>query len=160
MAADFNGDGRIDLAVNCHTRHGDHRTLSRISYNDGQRFENPEIQKLPTTGPHLIWAEDVGHLYHRKYRQAYESRAFHWNEPRGSGTIVLKGTTPTGTRLETEVRAAPAADALSKAHWQQVEDGRFALAPEDRVVQYRAIFHSDNGDRYPVLDRVEIGLKK
>ena len=36
----------------------------------------------------------------------------------------------------------------------------FVLRPEDRCLQYRAVFHSDNGDRYPVLDRVEIALRR
>ena len=40
LAADFDGDGRLDLAVACHTRHGDHRTFSRVFYNDGRRFNS------------------------------------------------------------------------------------------------------------------------
>ncbi len=34
----------------------------------------------------------------------------------------------------------------------------FAIRPSDRCTQYRATFISDNGDRYPVLDRVAVGL--
>ena len=37
-------------------------------------------------------------------------------------------------------------------------DGEVALLPGNRLLQYRATFTSDNGDRYPVLDRVEIRL--
>src|SRR5206468_2645265 len=99
MAGDFNGDGRIDLAVNAHTRHGDHRTQSRIFYNDGRRFENPTIQKLPTNGPHLMWAEDVGHIYHRQYRQAFESRIFSWKDKAASGKLTSKAVRPDGTRI-------------------------------------------------------------
>ena len=35
----------------------------------------------------------------------------------------------------------------------------FALDPVDRCLQYRAVFVSDNGDRYPILDRVEIRVQ-
>jgi hypothetical protein len=41
-----------------------------------------------------------------------------------------------------------------------VDGGAFGLRLEDRCLQYRAVFRSDNGDRYPVLDRVEIALRR
>src|SRR5437867_819526 len=50
--------------------------------------------------------------------------------------------------------------APAKRKWEPIDDGRFALRSEDRCLQYRAIFHSDNGDRYPVLDRVAITLRR
>jgi len=159
MAADFNGDGRIDLAVNCHTRHGDHRTKSRVFYNDGARFDNPVIQKLPTNGPHLLWAEDVGHLYHRQYRHAFESRIHEWKEPVSSLKLSSKLTAPEGTRMEFAVRSAADAEQLKSQAWVKLTGDSVAVTKADRVLQYQAIFHSDNGDRYPVLDRVEIQLK-
>lgn len=159
MAGDFNGDGRIDLAVNAHTRHGDHRTQSRIFYNDGKRFENPIIQKLPTNGPHLMWAEDVGHMYHRRYRQAFESRVFSWNNQATSGTLSSKAIRPSGTRIVFSVRSAPDNESLAKRPWSTVTNETFATQPDDRRMQYRVEFHSANGDRYPVLDRVEVKLQ-
>jgi hypothetical protein len=160
MAGDFNGDGRIDLIVNCHTRHGDHRTQSRVFYNDGRRFEDPTIQKLPTSGPHLIWATDVGHIYHRKYQHAFESRVFDWSGKMSGGTLSVKATSPPGTRLEFFVRAAGVKEALARQAWNPVKKNSFGLGPDQRCLQYRAVLHSDNGDRYPVLDKVEITLRK
>ena len=58
------------------------------------------------------------------------------------------------------VRAAPTEDGLNRQEWKKVEKGAFALGHDDRHLQYRAVFHSDNGDRYPILDRVEIGLRR
>ncbi len=159
MAGDFNGDGRIDLAVNAHTRHGDHRTQSRIFYNDGRRFENPTIQKLPTNGPHLIWAEDVGQIYHRRYRQAFESRVLSWKSPATSGKLADKASRPDGTRVVFFVRSAPENESLSKRPWSEVTGGSFAIQPVDRQMQYRVELHSDNGDRYPILDSVDISLQ-
>lgn len=158
MAGDFNGDGRIDLAVNCHTRHGDHRTKSRVFYNDGARFDNPTIQKLPTNGPHLLWAEDVGHIYSRKYQQAFESRIFQWNTQAKSIKLVSKNSLPERTKLEFFVRSAASKDALTKQPWTAISSAALAIDEEHRYLQYRAVFHSDNGDRYPTLDRVELSL--
>lgn len=159
MAGDFNDDGRIDLAVNAHTRHGDHRTQSRIMYNDGMRFENPTIQKLPTNGPHLIWAGDVGHIHHRQYRQAFESRVFTWKEQLASGTLKSKAVRPDGTQIVFSVRSAPRDESLTDHPWSPVKDATFATQPGDRQMQYRVELQSDNGDRYPVLERVEIVLQ-
>lgn len=159
MAGDFNGDGRIDLIVNCHTRHGDHRTQSRVFYNDGRRFENPTIQKLPTNGPHLIWASDVGHIYHRKYQQSFESGVFDWSSKASGGALSPQAKATPGTRLEFFVRAAGTKESLARQAWTAVKNNAFALSPDHRCLQYRAVFHSDNGDRYPVLDKVEITLR-
>ncbi|MDB5390392.1 MAG: hypothetical protein JWM11_6038, partial [Planctomycetaceae bacterium] len=159
MAADFNGDGRIDLAVNCHTRHGDHRTKSKVFYNDGARFDNPTIQKLPTNGPHLMWAEDVGHLYDRKYRQAFESRIFEWSGKAGSATLIAKTTTPEKTSLKFAIRFAPTKAALATQPWTVISSDAVPIKGDARALQYRVEFYSDNGDRYPVLDRVEVALK-
>lgn len=159
VAGDFNGDGRLDLAVACHTRHGDHRIFSRVFYNDGQRFENPKVQKLPTNGTHLMWALDMGHIYDRKFRQRFDSRIFEWKEGAKGGKLAFKSSLPEGTRLTGMVRSAATKDALGKQTWRPVAEGAFTLAAEDRCMQYQAVFHSDNGDRYPVLERVEIGLR-
>ena len=158
MAADFNGDGLIDLAVNSHTRHGDHRTQSKVFYNDGKRFTQPTIQHLPTNGPHLMWATDVGHIYHRQYQHAFTSRVLAWEAPTVSGTIRAKATLPTGTRLELAVRTAESAGALGDQSWIPVHGGEFSIPVEHRRAQYRATLVSDNGDRYPVVSRIEVEL--
>ncbi len=159
MAGDFNGDGRIDLAVNAHTRHGDHRTQSRVFYNDGRRFENPIIQKLPTNGPHLMWAADVGHIYHRQYRQAFESRVFSWENQAVTGRLTFVAKQPEGTQVALWIRSAPDKETLTARAWSRVTDKTFLLQTNDRQMQYRIELGSDNGDRYPVLDRVEIELR-
>jgi hypothetical protein len=160
MAADFDGDGKIDLAVNAHTRHGDHRTQSRVLYNDGRRFEQPRIQRLPTNGPHLIWAQDVGHIYHRSYRQAYESRVFSWDGPVRSVRIADKSSTPAGTSIVRSVRSAPNMESLALSGWVETPRGEYRTRPDDRHLQYRLELRSDNGDRYPIVDRVDIELQR
>ncbi|MFN0197363.1 MAG: FG-GAP repeat domain-containing protein, partial [Planctomycetaceae bacterium] len=161
MAGDFNSDGLIDLAVNSHTRHGDHRTQSRIFYNDGARFANPQIQKLPTNGPHLMWASDVGHIYHRAYQHTFTSRILKWesDEALTHGMLQVDTILPDGTDLTFSVRSAPSAKMLAESQWKEIEKGSFNLGKTDRALQYRVKLLSDNGDRYPVVNKVEIMLK-
>ena len=66
---------------------------------------------------------------------------------------------PPGTALLFEVRAASRRDGLSQKKWQAVKEGSFQLEATDRALQYRAIFKSDNGDRFPILDRVTVQLR-
>jgi hypothetical protein len=158
MAGDFNSDGLLDLAVNSHTRHGDHRTMSRVFYNDGKRFQKPKLQKLPTNGPHLMWAVDVGHIYDRSYRQLYESSVFVWDEAATEGKLEFTATISEGASLSFEIRAAARRNSLAFAEWRDIANAAFKLRETDRCLQYRAVFRSDNGDRYPTLGRVEIRL--
>jgi hypothetical protein len=61
--------------------------------------------------------------------------------------------------LAFSVRAADARPQLDRQPWCEVAGDQFSLKPTDAYLQYRATFTSDNGDRYPILDRVEIRLE-
>ncbi len=158
LAGDFNGDGLIDLAVACHTQHGNHRVFSRVFYNDGHRFRNPRMTRLPTNGTHLMWALDIGNIADRSYRETYVSRTFSWPGRVRRGRLEVRAEVPKGAGLVVSVRAAATRQHLASRPWQTVRSKRFALLPGDRFLQYRAVFTSKNGDRYPVLDRMEIRL--
>lgn len=158
QSADFNGDGLIDLAISCHSKDGDHFVDSRVYYNDGNRFASPRCQLLPTLGPHYMHRADVGNLYDRTYRQHYVSSVHTWKGPRAALALETKAQMPGTCRLAFEIRAAPDVGTLADLAWQPLLDKHRALAPGDRCLQYRATFFSDNGERYPVLDRVTIDL--
>jgi hypothetical protein len=158
LAGDFNSDGLMDLAVACHTQHGNHRVFSRVFYNDGARFENAKMQKLPTNGTHLMWALDIGHIATRKYEQTYDSSVFEWKAPMKSGAIKADARISEGEMLEWLVRTAATPAELEISEWRAVQSDRFTLQDGDRALQYRALFRSDNGDRYPTLEKVEISL--
>ncbi|OGD21674.1 MAG: hypothetical protein A2W03_17210 [Candidatus Aminicenantes bacterium RBG_16_63_16] len=159
LAADFDGDGKLDLAVVNHTVDGDHHALSKIFFNDGNRFANPRIQKLPTHGPHWMWDGDIGHIADRGFAQRYESSVFAWRRLAGGGTVEVDARLPGGAGLNREVRSAPAASGLATSAWRAVEGGRFRLDRGDRFLQYRLTLTSGNGDAYPVVDRVTVQLR-
>ncbi|MCG3196744.1 MAG: hypothetical protein GHCLOJNM_01220 [bacterium] len=158
LAADFDRDGKLDLAMACHTKDGDHAAESKVFYNDGARFKNPRVTLLPTVGPHWFWTEDIGNIYDRKWRETYESSLFAWEDARARGEILSTAKIEEGTSLVFEARSAPDEAALSSAEWVPVREGAFEVDPTHRRLQYRATFQSDNGDRYPVLEKVEVHL--
>lgn len=159
LAADFNRDGKLDLALVCHTVDGNHHARSRVYYNDGNRFADPETTFLPTHGPHWMWLQDMGHIYHRRWEQRYRSSIHNWENTLKSGTLAFSAEVPEGTTLTFHVRSAADKSELEQQPWRNLRAGKFKLKPADRCLQYRAVFKSDNGDRYPVLDRVIVTLE-
>lgn len=158
LAADFNGNGLIDIAVSAHSTDMDHRIESLVFYNDGNRFHSPQVQKLPTIGTHFMWNQDLGNVRDRSFRETFESEIFTWKKKVLRGAIKAEADLTEGTQLSFEVRSAGDADALATQNWTPVEEGEFPVAASDRVFQYRAHFHSPNGDHYPVLQSVAISL--
>jgi hypothetical protein len=159
MAADFNGDGRLDLAVSCHTRNGTHITNSKVFYNDGHRFKHAQFVDLPTVGSHYMQRADVGNIYDRSYRETYISSIFTYNRPYTLGRLEARAQTPGKSHLEWAVRTAGSKAELERQPWRELgaeQSHKFELPAAARCLQYRAVFVSDNGDRYPVLQRVEV----
>ena len=106
-----------------------------------------------------MWQEDMGHIANRKWQQTYESSVFKWDQPATGGKLKFKAKMPPGTGLKFAIRSAPKRPELERQAWREVCLGRFKLKPRDRLLQYRVKFKSDNGDRYPRLDRIEIELE-
>ena len=158
LAADFDRDGALDIAVACHTSDGDHTTYSKVFYNDGRRFENPRVEKLLTYGPHWMGSQDMGHIAHRRWEQTYESSVFEWDGGATQGRLKSEADTPAGTGLSFEIRNADDAEKLAEQPWRKLAAESFHLESVDRVLQYRATFQSPNGDSFATLRRVEIRL--
>ncbi len=159
IAGDFNGNGLMDLAVANHARHGDHHTTSKVFYNDGNRFRDPEVTELPTRGTHWMYHQDTGHIYHRRWEQEYRSGTFEWTQPRAGGRLEYDAEIPGDSKIVFSVRSAVDSAGLEAAPWRRPDGGNFPLHEGDRVLQYRATFISDNGDRYPILERVKVSVE-
>ncbi len=162
MAADFNHDGSMDLLVANHTKNGSHYTESKVFYNDGRRFKKPEIQFLPTVGPHYIHRTDIGHIYNRTYQEEYISSIHFFKKGKDRGIVKFIANIPeSGSELLFSIRLSKDKPSLETSKWiplNKENEYKFKVDPGDRYIQYRCIFRSDNGDRYPSLDKVTIEL--
>jgi hypothetical protein len=157
LAADFNDDGRLDLALSCHSLDGGHPNATFVYYNDGNRFSDPRRQALPIRGgSHWMYMQDMGRQSDRAWLQSYASSVYELDGPKTSARLDCTATVPRGSRLEFALRTAPTRAALETAEWQTRRGSKFTLGAADRTVQYRATFSSPNGDRYPVLDAVRV----
>ena len=158
LAADFNKDGLLDLAVANHTVDGNHNTMSKIFLNDGNRFAKPHIDTVPTHGPHWMYNSDMGHIYDRSWRQIYKSSIFSYDEKATKGMLNYTADIPEGTQLKFVIRSGAERDKLKENPWKSLDSDEFELEETDRFFQYKVIFTSDNGDRFPMLDRVNIKI--
>jgi hypothetical protein len=104
----------------------------------------------------MMWIQDMGHIYDRKPIQRYESSVFEWQNSTANAKLSYDADIPEGARLEFSVRSAANKKALSNESWHPLKTNRIALQKSDRSIQYRATFTSDNGDRFPVLNRIMI----
>lgn len=162
LAADFNRDGMIDLAVSSHaTNRSQSQAVSKIYYNDGKRFQSSDmkIEYLPSPGCHWMWNYDMGHIYTRKSEQTYISSVKDWTRKVKEGKIYFDAIAPAGTKLNVSIRSSATRDSLKEMEWKKVERDEFTVNNGDRHLQYKVTFCSDNGDRYPILKKVNITLK-
>lgn len=157
--ADFDRDGKLDLAFTAHSVDPGHRTDSPIYFNDGNRFKSPRVQLLPVAGPHYGWVQDIGNIYHRRYEEDFASRVFRWTESRRGGRLTVDAATPFGSRIGLHVRSAADEAALSAAPWRKVSGNTFELSARDHALQYRLDLLSANGDAYPLVRKVDLLVK-
>jgi hypothetical protein len=159
VIADFNRDGRLDLAFVAHSIDPGHVCDSPVFFNDGRRFQSPIVQYLPAVGPHYMWVQDIGNIYHRRHEETFTSRVFTWTESVRDGSVAIDAKRPFGARLRCLVRSAANPASLPGSAWREVNGGSFPLGPGDRALQYRLDLLSANGDAYPMIRRVDVRLK-
>lgn len=163
FAYDFNDDGLLDLVVVEHAKNWQQsNTISRIFYNDGERFTSNRINvdELPAPGPHWMWNYDIGNISNRKFEHAYISSGKEWSSSSTKGKIEVEARGPESAKLLVMVRSSRTKDAIDQASWQEADSGGFNLDKRDRFMQYKLILQSNDGDNYPIIDRVSIKLEK
>ena len=101
----------------------------------------------------------MGHIYDRSWRQTYESSVLKWRQRRENGNIGYIADIPEGTKMKLMVRSAATEKELAGVEWIDIDvSGKFRLKTTDRVMQYKTVFISENGDRYPILDKVTVNV--
>jgi hypothetical protein len=162
VAADFNGDGWIDLAVSNHVQNGDHHTASFVFWNGPKGFDGRMQTELPTIGPHMMTGVDQGNIYTRQLQESYSSEIHDAGSPVAPRELAWEGVTPFGSKLGFELRGADSLGEIRTTAWEVLgfhSDQETTLqvgnlAPK-RLWQYRVTL-ADGRASSPVLSRVLI----
>lgn len=165
VAADFNGDGWVDLAVACHKTHGNHQGHSQVWWNGPEGFDPRRVDLLPTDGPHGMIAVDPGNVLDRGPEELYVSNAHRLPEEACITALRWEADCPPETWVRAQFRAAPSPDALQHSPWQGPGGGddwftcpgeTGGLRRNGRWVQYRLALGARNGGNTPRVRVVEV----
>ena len=139
LAADFNQDGKIDLAVANHKRFGDHVGESEIWW-DIANWSMNNVTALPTNGPHGITSVDVGNQLDRSDMEFFTSKPQFLRNGAKGFSFAVKGDFPEKTWVKIQLRSAKTLETLENAQWSEFievgESMEFDIA-ENSYVQYR-----------------------
>ena len=153
IAADFNQDGRVDLAVANHKVFGDHTGYSEVWWNGEEGFLPSRTMKLPTCGPHGMSAIEPGNQLTRGPEEYYYSEPY-----RAERDMTVKGAKiiaecPPKTWVKLLVRSAPTAEGLEKAEWREPAGVKVA---KGGFLQYRLELGATLSLSTPRVSKVEI----
>lgn len=163
FAADFDEDGRIDLAVANHKTHGDHLGESWVLWNgpDGLDTNNPT--RLPTAGPHAMLHVQPGNILTGGDEEFYTSAPFELPEGLRVRRMTWEAELPPKTWVRAQLRFATRRGDLDQAAWMGVS-GRdswvecgaqvdFGIGP---WVQYRLALGAVNSGNTPRVSQVDV----
>ena len=164
VAADFDGDGRVDLAIAYHKVEGDHVGHSAVWWNGPDGFDAGRVTRLPTTGPHGMTAVSTGNMLDAGPEEYYVSTPYLL--PGGSSVagIAWEADCGPGTWVRAQVRSADSEETLGHAAWRGPEgDDTWYETPQPQPVpcagswvQYRLALGAENGGGTPRVTEVRI----
>jgi hypothetical protein len=163
IAADFNQDGFVDLAIANHRAYGNHVTQSQVWWNGPKGFSESAITQLPTQGPHGMLVAPLGNIMDRSSQEYYVSSPYHLPERALVNEINWEAELPPQTWVKAQLRFAASPAALRDAAWQGPEgsgswfhsEQRMKLEQTGQWVQYRLALGSTVGSS-PRVSRVRI----
>lgn len=153
IAADFNNDGYIDLAVANHKVWGDHQGYSEVWWNGPNGFNPERTTKLPTAGPHGMTAIEPANIMDRGPEEFYYSAPYTADFPGSVKNFNIIGEVPENCWVKLMLRKADNISELDSKEWQEPEKISF-LAGE--VLQYKLVLGAKNCLRSPRITKVEI----
>jgi len=156
LAADFNEDGWVDLAVANHKVWGDHHGYSAAWWNGPRGFSEERQTHLPTTGPHGITAIEPGNLLDRGPEEYYESVPHELPTGARVTGIAWEADTPPKTWVKAQLRVADSCGGLTSAPWQGWYENGASLDLHGRWVQYRLALGAINAVTTPRVRQVDV----
>lgn len=154
IAADFNEDGRVDLAIANHKTHGDHKGVSWVVWNgpDGLDFANPT--KLPSFGPHGLMHTPPGNQADRGDVERYVSQPYEMPQGAAVDRVEWEGELGPKTWVDVHVRTAATREGLNDAPWRENNEGA-----SGGWLQYRLLLGAVNSGSTPRITAVTVRFK-
>ena len=152
LAADFDEDGRIDLAVANHKIFGDHVGNSEVWWNGPEGFLPTRTTKLPTRGPHGMSAVEPGNILTRGPEEFWNSEPRRVDEALVVDHVAVTADCPPKTWVKATARAAATEAALADAEWG---DPAGLPVPAGGFLQIRLALGATNAVSSPRVRRVE-----
>ena len=155
IAADFNQDGRVDLAVANHKVFGDHTGYSEVWWNGTEGFLPTRTTKLPTCGPHGMSAIEPGNQLTRGPEEYYYSEPYRADCDLTVRSADVVADCPQKTWVKLLMRSAPTKDALANAEWREPVGLK---ATKGGYLQYRLELGATLSLSTPRVTKVVIGF--
>ena len=146
LAADFNEDGYIDLAVANHKVDGDHHGYSTVWWNGPNGFNSERTIDLPTNGPHGMISTEVGNILDRSFSEFYYSEAYTLESDCVVAKAYTVGDVPPKTAVNLTVR-------VNGGDWMDAEG---VPLKQGDTLEYRVELYAYNGLRTPRIEKVVI----
>ncbi len=165
IAADFNEDGYVDIAVAHHKTYGSHTGLSKVWWNGPEGFCEHHTTKLPTAGPHGMVAVDPGNAMDRGPEEFYVSVSHELPDGVKVTGISWEADIQIKTWVKAQVRCGESIQELQDAAWQGSDgvDTWFSEPTESagivltgKFVQYRLALGAINGCNTPRVKSVTV----
>lgn len=165
VAADFNHDGWVDLAVANHKTNGNHVGNSVVWWNSPDGFSDERVTELPTLGPHGMLGVPTGNILDRGPEEYFISSPFLLPENARVDKIAWKAEIPPNTWVRAQLRSAVTAEQLAQATWhgaggreRWLENGQniARMRQPGRWVQYRLALGAANGGNSPRVTEVAL----
>jgi len=163
VAADFNEDGWIDLAIANHKVYGDQVAHSDVWWNGPDGFDEKRRTHLPSSGPHGMTSVNPGNLMDRGHDEYYVSIPYELPDRASITGIGWTADMPPKTWVKSQLRVADTKDGLDSAFWSGpdsssetwFEDGQH-VTMTGRWVQYKLALGAYNSLGTPRLTKVEV----
>ena len=144
MAADFNEDGYIDVAVANHKVYGDHRGYSSVWWNGPEGFRSDKCTNLPTDGPHGMISTDIGNILDRSNSEYYYSEKYMAENDCIVTKAYIEGDVPPKTSVSILLR-------VNDGAWVPAQNLRLRKGD---VLEYRLELYAYNCLRTPRIEKV------
>ena len=157
IAADFDGDGWIDLAIGYHRVEAEHKAHSAVWWNGPEGFSDRRVTTLPTDGPHGISNIEPGSITDRGPEEHYVSLPFQLPPGEVVQDVSWEASVPSGTWVEAHLRFAASESGLTAAPWLAPRE---AAAHPGKWLQYRLSLGADKAMSTPRVTEVRVSYAK